>query len=109
MTSPGTGNSAVFTAKDKVRTWYNDKMRQIFICWLTYFPIYSLVQWLFFDDDYVEEVPPDKVVTGESLKCSLNISVMSLTTHWCGHIELAYVLFYKRRELTPSNIVNMTL
>jgi hypothetical protein len=23
------------------------------------------VQWLFFDDDYVEEIPADKVVTGE--------------------------------------------
>lgn len=37
--------------------------------------------WLQFDDDLVEPVPPRYVVS-----------------------EMAYVLFYRRRRLTPSNI-----
>lgn len=37
--------------------------------------------WLHFDDDLVEPIPPKAVVS-----------------------EMAYVLFYRRRELTPSNI-----
>jgi ubiquitin C-terminal hydrolase len=38
--------------------------------------------WLQFDDDLVEPIPPRNVVS-----------------------EMAYVLFYKRRHMTPSNIV----
>jgi len=43
-------------------------------------------KWMLFDDDYVEEVPPDRVVS-----------------------EMAYVLFYHRRKLTSSNVINMIL
>ena len=42
-------------------------------------------RWFLFDDDVVEEVPSSRVVSGA-----------------------AYVLFYKRRKLTPSNIINLT-
>ncbi len=42
--------------------------------------------WLNFDDEFVEEISPDKIVT-----------------------ESAYVLFYRRRRFTPSNIVNNTV
>lgn len=42
-------------------------------------------RWFLFDDDLVEEVPPSRIVSSS-----------------------AYVLFYKRRRLTPSNIINMT-
>jgi hypothetical protein len=37
--------------------------------------------WLQFDDDLVEPIPPRNVVS-----------------------ELAYVLFYRRRRMTPANI-----
>lgn len=37
--------------------------------------------WLQFDDELVEPIPPDQVVS-----------------------EMAYVLFYRRRQITPSNI-----
>lgn len=42
-------------------------------------------RWFLFDDDVVEEVPASRVVSGA-----------------------AYVLFYRRRKLTPSNIINLT-
>ena len=42
--------------------------------------------WLHFDDQYVEEVPPERINSGAA----------------------PYVLFYRRRHLTPSNVVNMT-
>jgi ubiquitin C-terminal hydrolase len=42
-------------------------------------------RWFLFDDDAVEEVPASRIVSGA-----------------------AYVLFYKRRKLTPSNIINLT-
>ncbi len=42
--------------------------------------------WLNFDDGIIEEVSPDKVVS-----------------------DSAYVLFYRRRKLTLSNIVNNTV
>ncbi|CAM9445914.1 unnamed protein product [Hapterophycus canaliculatus] len=42
--------------------------------------------WLNFDDEFVEEMAPDKIVS-----------------------EAAYVLFYRRRRLTPSNVINMTI
>ncbi|CAM9666998.1 unnamed protein product [Phaeothamnion confervicola] len=42
--------------------------------------------WLHFDDEFVEEIAPDKIVN-----------------------EAAYVLFYRRRRLTPSNVINMTI
>jgi ubiquitin C-terminal hydrolase len=42
-------------------------------------------RWFLFDDDVVEEVSSNKIVSGN-----------------------AYVLFYKRRKLTPSNIINLT-
>ncbi len=42
--------------------------------------------WLNFDDDIIEEISPDKIVS-----------------------ESAYVFFYRRRKLTPSNIVNNTV
>jgi hypothetical protein len=60
-------------------------------------------KWLFFDDDFVEEIPVDRVVSGEPA---------SLPPHLSAHSpvpEQAYVLFYKRRRLTPSNIINMTI
>ena len=43
-------------------------------------------RWLHFDDDLVEEVPANQLVT-----------------------EAAYVLFYRRRRLTPSNVINLTV
>lgn len=43
-------------------------------------------KWLHFDDEFVEEIPSDRVVS-----------------------EAAYVLFYRKRRLTPSNIINMTV
>lgn len=43
-------------------------------------------KWLHFDDEFVEEIPPDRVVS-----------------------DAAYVLFYRKRRLTPSNIINMTV
>lgn len=42
-------------------------------------------RWFLFDDDLVEEVPANRIVSPS-----------------------AYVLFYKRRKLTPSNIINLT-
>ncbi|CAM9950630.1 unnamed protein product [Ectocarpus sp. 12 AP-2014] len=42
--------------------------------------------WLNFDDEFVEEMAPDKIVS-----------------------DAAYVLFYRRRRLTPSNVINMTI
>lgn len=71
-TSPGTSSSPIFRSspgKSSNTPGYAPKDK-----------------WLLFDDDFVEEIPPDKVVS-----------------------ELAYVLFYKRRKLTPSNIINMTI
>ena len=41
--------------------------------------------WFLFDDESVEEVAPSRVVSSS-----------------------AYVLFYRRRKLTPSNIINIT-
>ena len=43
-------------------------------------------QWLHFDDDVVEEINPSQLVTNS-----------------------AYVLFYRRRRLTPSNVINLTV
>lgn len=43
-------------------------------------------QWTLCDDEFVEEVPADRVVS-----------------------DSAYVLFYRRRRLTPSNVINMSL
>jgi len=43
-------------------------------------------KWMLFDDEYCEEVSPVRVVS-----------------------ECAYVLFYRRRRLTPSNIINMSI
>ena len=43
-------------------------------------------QWLHFDDDVVEEMNPSQLVTNS-----------------------AYVLFYRRRRLTPSNVINLTV
>ena len=43
--------------------------------------------WLHFDGQYVEEVPPERINSGAA----------------------PYVLFYRRRHLTPSNVVNMTI
>ncbi|KAG5180703.1 hypothetical protein JKP88DRAFT_166310, partial [Tribonema minus] len=42
--------------------------------------------WLYFDDEFVEELPPARVVS-----------------------EAAYVLFYKRRRVTGANLVNTTV
>jgi len=42
--------------------------------------------WLHFDDEFVEEISPDKVVS-----------------------EAAYVLFYRKRRITPSNVITMTV
>ena len=42
-------------------------------------------QWLHVDDDVVEEAGPNQVVT-----------------------EAAYVLFYRRRRLTPSTVINLS-
>ena len=71
-------------------------------------------KWLFFDDDYVEEIPADKVVTGKSCTYILRIVIVIIMAYLdaaisCWTAELAYVLFYKRRKLTPSNIINMTI
>ena len=41
--------------------------------------------WLQFDDDMVEPIPPENVVS-----------------------ETAYVLFYRRRRLSPANIARYT-
>ncbi|CAM9338225.1 unnamed protein product, partial [Chrysoparadoxa australica] len=41
--------------------------------------------WLYFDDEYVEGIAPDKIVT-----------------------EAAYVLFYRLRRLTPANVINLS-
>lgn len=46
----------------------------------------GVMQWLLFDDEYVEEVAADEVVS-----------------------EAAYVLFYRRRQMTSSNIINLTM
>ena len=42
-------------------------------------------RWLHVDDDLVEEVGPHQIVT-----------------------EAAYVLFYRRRSLTPSTVINLS-
>lgn len=42
--------------------------------------------WLHFDDEFVEEISQDKIVT-----------------------EAAYLLFYRKRRITPSNVINMTV
>jgi len=42
--------------------------------------------WLHFDDEFVEEISPDKIVS-----------------------EAAYVLFYRKRRITPSNVITMTV
>lgn len=78
-------------------------------------------RWFRFDDDIVVEVPPDNmdasIVTGTDneqrfrfLFSSYLLSVNNFLVFFSVFlvsVESAYVLFYRRRQLTPASIINL--
>jgi Ubiquitin carboxyl-terminal hydrolase len=86
--------------------------------------------WMCFDDDVVTAIPAhaveDTVVSGErrssyyhhfiSVSCILRYCSLLILSCFspplpspANRAEAAYVLFYRRRHLTPCNIVNLSL
>lgn len=85
--------------------------------------------WMCFDDDVVTAIPTqvleDTVVSGERRSCFYNqlfisscilryfeiftVDPLLFLPSAMNHADAAYVLFYRRRHLTPSNIVNLSL
>ena len=67
-------------------------------------------KWMYFDDENVEEVPTssiNNIISPPNTGASVT-SIMSTTTAMDKIVsDKAYVLFYKRRVLTTSNIITV--
>lgn len=90
--SPSGGSSSLLSfstpSDEKVRGEYSPTVNCLILTSGIYMMVILILvlQWLLFDDEYVQEVSADKVVS-----------------------EAAYVLFYKRKNMTSSNIINLTV